>query len=280
MLLQIDPIGRAIGWMARTDLSLLFLGLMVLLLCVNELGYRIGQMALGRRVRATAEGAPPAERDSVGFVTAGMLGLAAFLLGVSLSMGQSRFDTRRDMVRDEANAIGTVWLRADLLGPGQTQPFRAKLREYTELRLEEVRNPPVPRDASGVSGRAAALQSELWRMGVAAAAATPDPIRATMILGLNDMIDFSLSSRRALIDRVPVGVLHMLLWATIISVGMVGYNFGVAGHRQLAVTGLLLVFWSAGLVLIVDLNDPRLGFPTDPAPLVWTLQGFGPAPAR
>jgi hypothetical protein len=278
MLQQLDPIGRVIGWMARTDLTLLFAGLMMLLVAVNEFGYRLGRRTLTRRRQAAVDAAAPAEKDSVGFVTAGMLGLAAFLLGVSLSMGQARFDIRRDMVRDEANAIGTAWLRADLLAPGQTEPFRTKLREYAELRLAEVRNPPSPRDPGGVSGRAAALQGELWRMGVAAAAATPDPIRLSVITSLNDMIDLSLSSRRALTDRIPIGVLHMLLWATIISVGMVGYSFGVAGHRQLTVTALLLVFWGAGLVLIVDLNDPRLGFPTDPAPLVWTIQGFGPAP--
>jgi hypothetical protein len=272
----------ALGWLASIHLGLLFLGLLLVLLLAAELGYRLGSRSRRNRAAKVAAGEQAAEKDSVGFVTAGMLGLLAFLLGVSLSMAQSRYDQRRDVVRDEANAIGTVWLRTGLLGEPKASAMREVMREYAEHRLaalgDSVRSRAFVRDTE----RANDLHARLWAIVQEAALERPDPTRVAMVVALNDMIDLSLSSRRAFTDQVPIGVFRMLLWATIISVGVVGFNFGLGGYRQPVVTGLLLVFWSSGLVLIVDMNDPLRGaVVVDPAPMVWTIEGFGPpTPAR
>lgn len=278
---DMDLIGQAAGWAARTDLRLLFLFLLLVLMAASEAGFLMGRRALRRRRAAAAADPeePNAEKDSVGFVTAGMLGLLAFLLGVSLSMGQSRYDARRDVVRDEANAIGTVWLRTLFLGEPASAEMRMLLREYTELRLQAVNDPGLMREMSPGLQRTSVLQNELWGLATPNALAAPDQNKALLIYAMNEMFDLSLSSRRSFNDRVPIGVLQMLLWATIISVGVVGYNFGLGGSRQPLVTTLLLAFWSAGLVLIVDINNPQIGVVrVDPSPLAWTIQGFGPAP--
>lgn len=273
---------EALGWLAGVHLALLLLGLLVLLLSAAELGYRLGNRSRLRRAARVAAGEQSAEKDSVGFVTAGMLGLLAFLLGVSLSMAQSRYDARRDVVRDEANAIGTVWLRTGFLPDAQAGKMRQHLREYAQLRLAAMRDPVDSLAFRAETDQANVLQNRIWAIAQAALLERPDPARAALVTALNDMIDLSLSTRRAYTDQVPIGVLRMLLWATIISVGVVGFNFGLGGYRQPVVTTLLLVFWSTGLVLIVDMNDPLRGsVVVDPAPLVWTIQGFGPpAPAR
>lgn len=260
--------------LAEIDLAMLFVAVLVLLLAAAEIGYRMG---LAARTRRAARGDGAAEKDSVGFVTAGMLGLLAFLLGVSLSMAQSRYDARRDVVRDEANAVGTVWLRASLAGEPVASELRGLVRDYAAFRLEALGDPAASRAFVQDTTAANALQARIWALAEAAALAAPDHNKALLLAALNDMIDLSLTSRRAFTDQVPIGVLRMLLWATLISVGVVGFNFGLGGYRQPVVTTLLLVFWSSGLVLIVDLNDPLRGaVRVDVAPMVWTIQGFGP----
>lgn len=273
---------EGLAWLAQINLGLLFLGLLGLLLLAAELGYRMGNRSRMRRAARVAAGEQAAEKDSVGFVTAGMLGLLAFLLGVSLSMAQSRYDQRRDVVRDEANAIGTVWLRTGFLAEPKAAEMQQVLRDYAGLRLAALGDAARSRAFVQDTNQANALQSRLWAIAQEAALERPDAARVALVSALNDMIDLSLSSRRAFTDQVPVGVLRMLLWATIISVGVVGFNFGLGGYRQPVVTTLLLVFWSSGLVLIVDMNDPLRGaVRVDPAPMVWTIAGFGPAtPAR
>jgi hypothetical protein len=262
--------------LAKIDLALLFAALLALLLLAAEIGYRVG---LRTRTRRAARAEAGGERESVGFVTAGMLGLLAFLLGVSLSMAQARYDARRDVVRDEANAIGTAWLRAGLAGEPAAGEIRGLLRDYAALRLQALGDPAASNAFVNDTSAANALQGRLWSTAEAAALAAPDPNKALLLAALNEMIDLSLTSRRAFTDEVPLGVLRMLLWATLISVGVVGFNFGLGGYRQPVVTTLLLVFWSSGVVLIVDLNDPLRGaVRVDPAPMVWTIEGFGPPP--
>lgn len=273
-----DPVILALAYLARTDLYLLFLGLLLLLVVVSEAGFRVGRRAqAGQQARIDA-GTATSLKESVGFVTAGMLALVAFLLGVALSMGQTRFDDRRDMVRDEANAIGTTWMRATLLGEETGATLRALLREYTELRIAMVQEPArlnAPADVARVD----ALQSAMWALAARASLAKPDQNTALMDTSLSQLFDQSLSIRRAFHERVPISVLQMLLWATLIAIGVAGYNFGLGGSRQPLVALLLLVFWSSALVLIVDLNNPEHGaVQVSAAPLIWTLEGFGPAP--
>jgi hypothetical protein len=268
-----------LGWLAEIDFGLLLVALLLLLLAAKEIGYAIGRRAYASRERRRAAGEVLDQKEGVGLVTGGMLALMAFLLALSVSMAQGRYDSRREAVRNEANAIGTAWLRADFAGPA-APPMRAMLREYADHRLQAVRTPPR-RDALAADvARTNDLQNRIWAIAADSAINRHTPEVALLIEAVNEMFDLSLTSRRAFTDRVPIGVLRMLLWATLISVGVIGYNFAMAGTRHFVFSALLLVFWSSSLVLIVDLNDPTKGaIAVDPAPLVWTIEGFGPAPA-
>jgi hypothetical protein len=157
--------------------------------------------------------------------------------------------------------------------------LQAKMREYTALRIAAVNDASRPAAFADDIARANALQGEIWALASRAASQAPTPVSALLIAALNDMIDQSLVARRAFTEKIPVGVLRMLLWTTIVSVGVIGFNFGLGGTRQTLVSTFLLVFWVSGLLLIVDLNDPTRGsIGVDPAPLVWTLEGFGAGP--
>jgi hypothetical protein len=67
----------------------------------------------------------------------------------------------------------------------------------------------------------------------------------------------------------------MLMAGSLLAIGAMGYHFGASGSRHTVLTSLLLVMWAGGMVLIADLNRPRIGaIRVDPAPLVWTVRNF------
>jgi hypothetical protein len=73
----------------------------------------------------------------------------------------------------------------------------------------------------------------------------------------------------------------VLLAGAMLAVGALGYQMGLGGRRQLVLAVLLLLMMSGAMVMIIDFNRPRLGLTRiNPAPLVWTIQGFGSAPPR
>src|SRR5262245_17794876 len=117
-----------------------------------------GGLRLGRR---RSDGSAQEDRQSVGQVVAATLSLLAFLLAFTFSLAASRFETRRTLVVDEANAIGTTYLRAAMLPEPHREAIRTLLREYTDVRLEAVQ--PGKLDES--IRRSKELQARLWSHG-------------------------------------------------------------------------------------------------------------------
>ena len=107
-----------------------FLATMAVVLLAVEGGFRLGQY---RRRRSEQEDRPP-----VGEMVAATLALLAFMLAFTFGLAASRFDVRRGLVIDEANAIGTTYLRAGLLPEPHRSDVRSLLREYVDVRLEAV----------------------------------------------------------------------------------------------------------------------------------------------
>ncbi len=108
------------------DHRLITLGMLALLLAACEIGYRLG---------FASEGAPESLRALMSATGAAVLGLLGLLLGFALSMAIARWDTRRDVIINEANAIGTLWLRAGLLEEPPRRELREELRAYQEARV-------------------------------------------------------------------------------------------------------------------------------------------------
>lgn len=248
--------------LALADASLpIFAALIFALLFVAmEAAYRIG-------LRCTEQG--EGVRTTTGIVTGGMLALFAFLLSIMFSMASDRYEQRRQSVLEEANALGTAWLRADLLGPETALRLRALMRDYTGLRIEAI---------SGTADwpRTGALQDAMWREAAGAAMRTPGPLAAQTIAALNQVIDMATTSRRNFRHGVPAHVLRLVVAIAILSAAAMGFQFGLHRHRQIGVILLLLFTWSVGLVLVVDIDSSRSGsVRVDPAPLVWTLESWG-----
>jgi hypothetical protein len=132
----------------------LFVGLLVCL----ELGRRWGT----RQLQRDPEGA----RTGAGAVEGAVFALLGLLIAFTFSGAAARLDVRRAQIVDEANAIGTAWLRLDLL-PEEAQPaVRELFRQYVDSRLTAYRKLPDIAAAKAELDRSLALQSQIWRQSV------------------------------------------------------------------------------------------------------------------
>jgi hypothetical protein len=226
-----------------------FLITVAAILLAIECGFRLGQF---RRQRSELEDKPP-----VGEMVGATLGLLAFMLAFTFGMAASRFEVRRGLVIDEANAIGTTYLRAGLL----PEPYRGEVRrllgEYVNVRLEAIR-PGKLRE--GIS-RSEKLQSQLWSQAAAVGEKNPASIVVGLFIGsLNEVID--LHAKRLALDvrnRIPTPIWAALYFMAVLGTAAMGYHAGLAGSgRSLAIVALVLAF-SAVITLIADLDRPQAG---------------------
>jgi hypothetical protein len=226
-----------------------FLIINVIALLAVELGFRLARIRFLRSL-------PEDEAPPVGAIVAATLGLLAFLLAFTFGLAAGRFDARKGFILDEANAIGTTYLRAALLPEPQRAEIRALLREYVDVRLQIAQ----PDRAPQALRRSAELQDELWFRAVAVTDKVAAPIAALFITSLNELID--LHAKRvnlAIRNRVPISIWAALYFVSFITMTAVGYHAGMtAKRRSPAILALVLTF-SAVILLIADLDRPYEG---------------------
>jgi len=239
--------------MNDTDLIFVFLpGLFLAILVFVWLGRRIG----AERSREETE------RERVGLVTVetAIYALLALMIAFTFSGATSRFDTRRAQTVQEANAIGTAYLRLDLL-PAAAQPaLREKFRAYTDERMAVYRALPDTEASNVHAASAVALQTEIWNDALAALRGASPQASLLLIPALNDMIDITTTRAIALRTHTPPVILAALVVLTLICSLLVGY--GLAGGKPFAtnlhMTGFALMM-TVTLYVILDLDHPRVG---------------------
>lgn len=253
-------------WSLPAFAALLFL----LQVLAREIGY-----ALGRR---EASGGVPAE--GIGVVVTSMLGLLAFVLGLTLAYANSRFQERRQVTLSEAQSIGTSWLRAHAVGQSQGLQIAGLLEEYARLRLDFLRL-PAEADLAPVHARTNALQTAIWSHLNEIAQDRRDPVVTSLLISLNETFDLATAQRYAF-DSGPAPQLILLLLAMAITgMGGLGYQIGLRGRPLRAMTLLLLGMWTAVLMVIIDLGAPRVGrIRVDAGPLLWTIESFATVPQQ
>jgi hypothetical protein len=218
-----------------------------------EAGYRVG--------RKSNERASEPARAHVNAIQASLLGVLALLLGFTFSLALQRFDSRSHAVVEEANAIGTAYLRAQLLPADIGLPAQAALSRYLDLRVASSGLTLVER-AERAALRARTLQAfdELWSLAKRAADEDGRPVTAGLFVqALNDVADAH-GTRDAELDRhVPELVLFLLFGTFLLTGGIVGYASGVSGHRASGVSYLMVVLIVVLVFIIIDLDRPRRG---------------------
>jgi hypothetical protein len=229
----------------------LFLASLVMVIASVEVGYRVGRY---RRKHVALE-----EKEStVGGMVGAALGLLAFLLAFTFSMSAARFDARKHVIVEEANAIGTCYLRADFLPDAERDAVRDLLREYVDLRITAV----LTNDATVALQRSKGLSSRLWAKANSAGNAHPDSIVVGLFISsLNEVLD--MHAKRVMVglrSRIPGTIWGALGIVAVLSLAMMGYHGGLANtSRSWAVFAVALSF-STVLWLIADLDRPGDGF--------------------
>jgi hypothetical protein len=255
----------------QLDFLTLAIGNFALMMLALEGGYR-----LARRSVAAAP-APDHVKSGVGFAVTGMLGLMAFMLSLTISVAQGRFDARREIAIAEANAIGTAYLRAQAIGGEHGATIMRLLPDYTRLRIDFLGEQRAPAETEAIHARTAALQQQMWAAAGEIARRDSGPVTALLLQALNDVFDQSQLIRNAYESRVPLSIVGLLFVASLLSIGSIGNYFGLAGVRYPVTSTLLILLWVLCFVLIVDLDRPRSGtIQVAATALTWTLQGFAP----
>jgi hypothetical protein len=185
-----------------------------------------------------------------------MLGLLAFLLAFTFGLAASRYDTRKQLVLDEANAIGTAYLRADMLPEPQRSEIRNLLREYASARVGGLVSIMTP----AVMAKSASLQDRIWADATAVSQQDSKSITTGLFVqSLNEVIDLDESRVTAGRNRIPDPIWLALLAVTMFTMASVGYQFGLTGeHSWIEIILLALVFTTV-ILLIADLDRPGEG---------------------
>jgi hypothetical protein len=242
------------------------------------LGLQFAALAFGNAVgrrhsRKVAAGGDPVE--GIGLVVGGLLGLMAFTLSISLGIADKRYDDRRRAALEEANAIGTAWLRAHAVNHPRGTEVARLLEGYTEQRIAWLvapRGSPALETSLAAAGTAQGL---MWGHASAIARERTDPVVVSLLAALNEVFDRATEQRWAFRPQTPPELPWLLFGLTMVSVGAIGFQWGLQRRWHPLVGGLLLLAWSGCLTLIVDMANPRVGATrVDVAPYEWTLQGF------
>jgi len=216
-----------------------------------EVGRRIGI----RRMAEDKEGA----RAGAGAVEGAVFGLLGLLIAFTFTGAAARFDDRRHLITEEANDIGTAWLRLDLL-PAAVQPaLRESFRRYLDARLEVYEKLPDLEAAKAALAQSVALQGEIWTQAVAALREAPPPATTVLLPALNQMIDITTTRTMASKMHPPLIIFVMLVVLTLIGGLFAGYGMAAAKTRSwVHMLGFAFVM-GAGVYIILDLEYPRMG---------------------
>jgi hypothetical protein len=239
----------------------------VLMFAAYEIGFRIG--------RWWQERTPGEQEGPTGVLVGSLLALMAFMLGITMGMASDRFDARRALVMDDANAIRTLYLRAGYQPAPYDDRVRSLLREYVPLRITSIDNATLAANLE----RSHAIQAELWSIAEELVATTENTdLLAMFVESVNDVID--VHERRVaagIYARVPESVVLLLLGGSVLALGMVGYGAGVSGTRSIVTAAVLVLALSVVTVLVIDLDRPRDGLlQVSQRPLIELQDQLGP----
>jgi hypothetical protein len=192
-------------------------------------------------------------------VQAATLGLLALMLGFTLAIAESRFAVRRTALVEEANAVGTTYLRADFLPePARTQS-RELLRRYVVER--RVYFAARPDDVPATTARAQTIHGELWALAAAVAREHPDwDVLTSYVESLNEVIDLEASRDLAIAMRLPATVFPLLVLVAVVAVGVTGYACGLARARSYLALYVVPVLIGLACAVVADLDRSRAGF--------------------
>jgi hypothetical protein len=241
-------IDTGFDWMLAPLVLLLLLGGMLL------------SMKAGMRARAVHLRAAPGDSTSFATVHGAAFALLGLMIAFTFSGAASRFDHRRDLIVEEANNIGTAYLRIALLSEATRGPLQDKFRQYVDSRLETYRAGTDLARVSQLLQQTAELQNQIWKLALEGIerASTP-PVAALILPPLNDMFDI-VTTRTAATQMHPPAIVWLTLGGlTLVCSFLVGYDLAGGVRRNWLHVLTFAFLFSLTLYVIIDMEYPRVG---------------------
>lgn len=232
--------------------------------------------AIGRYLRQHQDSL----REPFGVLQGALLGVVGLILAFGLTLAVGRYEDRRAATVEEANAIGTTYLRAQLIAEPARSRSLSLLRSYIDLAIRVSKEVPGGTGMRRTTAAEGAIQRRLWRLaGQSIAAAPVGSAPRLYVDSLNDTFDAQQARLSSLTNRVPGAVLALEVFGAAVAMGLLSLHISVLGR------GLVAMLAAAALVTLLllvtfDLDRPARGLITVPdTPLVATRASMVPPPA-
>jgi hypothetical protein len=225
-------------------------GLFLAMLLTAEAGFRLGRRA----------DLPEKSLSEIGVVQGSLLGTVALLLGFTFALASERYDARRILLAEEANAIGTTYLRTTFVPRETGSDMRRLLRDYLAERLNLLRAGGDENAGKLAGKRVEELQIAVWRLVRTEAVRDPhNEMTARLVEALNESIDLESMQRAARAAHVPRSVLILVMIASLLTALALGYGFGTAKRRVPAATLGFSALVCCIVFTVIDFDRPDSG---------------------
>ena len=209
---------------------------------------------MGQRFRERRDMADAIKTD-FGVILAATMTLLGLIIGFSFSMATARYDLRKTYEEAEANAIGTEYVRADVLPEAEKTQVQGLLKKYTDLRIRFYLTRSTD-DLRQINADTAQLQGRLWTAASQPANEAPTPVKALAVGGMNDVLNSQGYTQAAWWNRIPVGAWCLMSGIALFCNGLMGYGARGAGPKLLLIMPLVSAI---SFFLIADIDSPRRG---------------------
>jgi hypothetical protein len=226
-------------------------------LFVASFGFLWAATRLGKGLQVWHRQLDDPRKSDSDLVLGAAVTLLSLIVGFSFSMAAGRYDQRKNLEEEEANAIGTVYARADLLPGDDAAQIKQLLRDYTALRIRFYTTTD-PQQVQDLNHDTLQIQSELWKRMVAAATASPKVISGLATSAMNDALNAQGYAQAAAWNRLPVGAWVLMYVLGAVAAAMFGYRFQLQ-TREYALTLIMPAMVATAFFLIADIDCPGRG---------------------
>ena len=243
-------------WLYQAPLWVLVFLFLIVLLIPMEIGFRLGSRK--RQSHPDPEG--ESQRD---ITLAAMLTLLALMLAFTYSFSMSRADLRKQAIITEVNAMGTAFVRADLLPEAGRSDVRQRLYDYAQSRYVAPGSIRTLAEVQQVVDRSVVIQSKIWPAVKSALRQPGDmtaPERALLISAINNVLDSHTSRMAVFYDRLPTAILALMVLIAGTALGVAAFNSSLSGNPMRWRMTAFAFILSSLMYLILDFDMMMRGF--------------------